>query len=96
MFYMVNKQKHTDTHTDTYTYTYTHTHKHTDTHTDTHTNTNKQTNKQTGTAHDSSPCFAVIDGKYVSARWPGDAYFFARKLIEMLYQHHEQQNPQSQ
>jgi putative intracellular protease/amidase len=28
--------------------------------------------------------FVVEDGSYVSARWPGDAYLFAKKLIERL------------
>jgi putative intracellular protease/amidase len=30
------------------------------------------------------PAFVVEDGNYVSARWPGDAYLFARKLIDRL------------
>ena len=37
-----------------------------------------------GTAADDGPAFVVEDGRYVSARWPGDAYLFARKLIERL------------
>ena len=28
--------------------------------------------------------FTVRDGRYLSARWPGDAYLFAEKLLEML------------
>lgn len=28
--------------------------------------------------------FVVEDGNYVSARWPGDAYLFARTFIERL------------
>lgn len=28
--------------------------------------------------------FTVRDGRYLSARWPGDAYLFADQLVEML------------
>ncbi len=37
-----------------------------------------------GTRTDDRPAFVVVDGNYVSARWPGDAYLFAKKLIEVL------------
>jgi putative intracellular protease/amidase len=37
-----------------------------------------------GTREDDSPAFVVEDGNYVSARWPGDAYLFAKKLIALL------------
>jgi putative intracellular protease/amidase len=37
-----------------------------------------------GTDADDRPAFVVEDGPYVSARWPGDAYLFARKLLERL------------
>ncbi len=37
-----------------------------------------------GTRTDDTPAFVVVDGNYVSARWPGDAYLFAKKLIEVL------------
>lgn len=37
-----------------------------------------------GTRSDDRPAFVVEDGSYVSARWPGDAYLFARKLLERL------------
>lgn len=37
-----------------------------------------------GTRDDDSPAMVVEDGSYVSARWPGDAYLFAKKLIERL------------
>ncbi len=37
-----------------------------------------------GTDADDRAAFCVEDGRYVSARWPGDAYLFARKLIERL------------
>ncbi len=36
------------------------------------------------TADDDRLAFVVEDGRYVSARWPGDAYLFARKLLERL------------
>jgi putative intracellular protease/amidase len=37
-----------------------------------------------GTATDDTPAFVVEDGRYVSARWPGDAYAFAKKLLSRL------------
>ena len=37
-----------------------------------------------GTATDDGPAFVVRDGRYVSARWPGDAYLFARSLLGLL------------
>ncbi len=37
-----------------------------------------------GTREDDSHAFVVEDGRYVSARWPGDAYLIAKKLIERL------------
>ena len=37
-----------------------------------------------GTATDDTPAFAVQDGNYVSARWPGDAYLFGRRFCELL------------
>jgi putative intracellular protease/amidase len=37
-----------------------------------------------GTRDDDSPAFVVEDGRYVSARWPGDAYLFAKKLLARL------------
>lgn len=37
-----------------------------------------------GTATDHRPAFVVEDGRYVSARWPGDAYLFSEKLIQRL------------
>jgi len=30
------------------------------------------------------PAFTVQDGRYLSARWPGDAYLFARRFAELL------------
>ena len=37
-----------------------------------------------GTESDDGPAFAVTDGNYVSARWPGDAYLFARRFTALL------------
>lgn len=37
-----------------------------------------------GTATDDVPAFVVQDGNYLSARWPGDAYLFARRFLAML------------
>ncbi len=37
-----------------------------------------------GTATDDGPAFVVEDGRYVSARWPGDAYRFARRFLSRL------------
>ena len=33
---------------------------------------------------DDTPAFAVQDRNYVSARWPGDAYTFARTFAGLL------------
>lgn len=37
-----------------------------------------------GTIDDDSPAFALEDGNYVSARWPGDAYLFTRLLQQRI------------
>jgi putative intracellular protease/amidase len=37
-----------------------------------------------GTASDDRAAFTVADGRYLSARWPGDAYLFARRFLELL------------
>jgi len=37
-----------------------------------------------GTATDDSSAFTVRDGRYLSARWPGDAYLFGRRFCELL------------
>ncbi|WP_405865170.1 MULTISPECIES: type 1 glutamine amidotransferase domain-containing protein [unclassified Streptomyces] len=39
---------------------------------------------QRGTASDDTHAFVVQDGTYLSARWPGDAYLFARRYVELL------------
>ena len=37
-----------------------------------------------GTETDDAPAFVVEDGNYVSARWPGDAYLFAKRFAALL------------
>lgn len=37
-----------------------------------------------GTREDDGPAFVVEDGRYVSARWPGDSYLVAKRFIERL------------
>ena len=37
-----------------------------------------------GTRDDDSAAFVIEDGSYLSARWPGDAYLFAKRLIARL------------
>ncbi len=37
-----------------------------------------------GTEADDGPAFTVEDDNYVSARWPGDAYLFAKRFAERL------------
>ena len=37
-----------------------------------------------GTDADDRPAFVVEDGNYVSARWPGDAYLFAKRFAARL------------
>lgn len=37
-----------------------------------------------GTMDDDAPAFVVESGRYVSGRWPGDAYLLARRLIARL------------
>ncbi|MGD0312853.1 MAG: type 1 glutamine amidotransferase domain-containing protein [Acidimicrobiales bacterium] len=37
-----------------------------------------------GSAVDDRPAFVVQDGTYLSARWPGDAYLFARRFASLL------------
>ncbi|HWS25082.1 MAG TPA: type 1 glutamine amidotransferase domain-containing protein [Xanthomonadales bacterium] len=36
------------------------------------------------TPEDARAAFVVVDGNYVSARWPGDAHTFARRFVELL------------
>lgn len=37
-----------------------------------------------GTAENHDATFVIEDGRYVSARWPGDAYLFAKRFIACL------------
>ena len=37
-----------------------------------------------GTAENDAPAFVVEDGRYVSARWPGDAFLFAKRFASLL------------
>jgi len=37
-----------------------------------------------GTIDDDSAAFVVDDGRYVSARWPGDAYAFAKTMLKKI------------
>lgn len=37
-----------------------------------------------GRSDDDSAAFVVQDRNYISARWPGDAYLFARRLLALL------------
>jgi hypothetical protein len=37
-----------------------------------------------GTDSDDSTAFVVEDGNYLSARWPGDAYLFAKRFDRLL------------
>ena len=51
-------------------------------------NTSDYRRKTDGLSRDSfdddRPAFVVRDGNYVSARWPGDAYTFARTFASLL------------
>ena len=44
-----------------------------------------RTNRR-GTATEHSNAFVVQDGRYLSARWPGDAYLFAQRLRDLIEQ----------
>jgi putative intracellular protease/amidase len=44
----------------------------------------KTSGLQRDSLKDASPAFVVRDRNYVSARWPGDAYTFARTFSDML------------
>jgi hypothetical protein len=41
-----------------------------------------------GTRDDDAPAFVVEDGDYVSARWPGDSYLIAKKLMTKMESSH--------
>jgi len=40
-----------------------------------------------GTATNNKPATVLVDGNYISARWPGDAYLFAKTFHDMLFEH---------
>ena len=44
----------------------------------------KTSGRARDTDTDARPAWVVRDGLYVSARWPGDAYTFARTFAEVL------------
>lgn len=44
----------------------------------------KRTTTARGTRDDDGPAFVVEDGRYVSGRWPGDAWLVARKFAALL------------
>jgi len=44
----------------------------------------KSSGRARDTVDDARPAFVVQDGKYVSARWPGDVHTFARRLASIL------------
>jgi putative intracellular protease/amidase len=46
-----------------------------------------------GTADDDTHAFVIEDGRYVSARWPGDAYLFARRFEALLALRREPAQP---
>jgi hypothetical protein len=37
-----------------------------------------------GSETDDAPALVVEDGNYISARWPGDAYLFAKRFAARL------------
>jgi putative intracellular protease/amidase len=46
-----------------------------------------------GTETDDGAAFVVRDGNYVSARWPGDAYLFAKRFADRLGAPRERRGP---
>lgn len=44
----------------------------------------KRGGRSRDTLHDAGPAFVVRDGRYTSARWPGDAFTFARRFAQSL------------
>jgi putative intracellular protease/amidase len=43
-----------------------------------------RTFRRRGTMEDDAPAFVTQDRQYLSARWPGDAYLFARRFAGLL------------
>jgi hypothetical protein len=37
-----------------------------------------------GSRYNSTHAFVTVDGNYVSARWPGDAYEFGKRFVQLL------------
>ncbi|MFE9451020.1 type 1 glutamine amidotransferase domain-containing protein [Streptomyces sp. NPDC006739] len=54
---------------------------------DAHFERGPRTLTRRGTADDDTHAFVVEDGDYLSARWPGDAYLFARRYLALLHRH---------
>jgi putative intracellular protease/amidase len=46
--------------------------------------------------HDQRPAHVVIDGNYVSARWPGDAHTFAKRYVALLDKARRDTSPKHQ
>jgi hypothetical protein len=42
---------------------------------------------------DDRPAFVVVDGTYLSARWPGDAHAFARRFAQLLDEDRDRERP---
>ena len=40
-----------------------------------------------GSADDDRPAMLVRDANYISARWPGDAYLFAKGFLNLLIEY---------
>jgi len=43
-----------------------------------------------GSLFSNKDAFVVVDGNYVSARWPGDAYLYGRMLVEKIYEYEKE------
>jgi putative intracellular protease/amidase len=44
----------------------------------------KSSGRHRDTPDDERPAFVVADGRYLSARWPGDVHTFARRFAELV------------
>lgn len=44
----------------------------------------KTSGRARDSARDDSPAFVVRDGDYVSARWPGDSFAFAKTMTQVI------------
>ncbi len=54
-----------------------------------HHNT-KTDNRHRDSPDDDRPSWVVRDGRYLSARWPGDAHTFAGRFVELIEARHDQ------